>query len=38
MYPNQQYPRPGGGTGGSQPPYQQQQQQPQHGVRAGLTG
>jgi hypothetical protein len=39
MYPNQQYPRPGGGTGGSQPPYsQQQQQQPQYGARAGLTG
>jgi len=34
MYPNQQYPRPGGGTGAN-PPYPQQQQR---GVGAGLTG
>jgi len=44
MYPNQQYPRPGGGTGSPYPPYPQQQQQPpigntpQYGVAAGLTG
>jgi hypothetical protein len=37
MYPNQQYPRPGGGTGASYPPYPQQQQ-PQYGAGAGLTG
>jgi hypothetical protein len=43
MYPNQQYPRPGGGTGSPYPPYPQQQQPPigntpQYGVAAGLTG
>ena len=29
MYPNQQYPQPGGGAGASYPPYPQQQQQQQ---------
>ena len=46
MYPNQQYPRPGGGAGGPYPPYPQQQQQqqppftntPSYGVSAGVGG
>lgn len=38
MYPNQQYPRPGGGSGA---PYPQQQpfgNNPQYGIASGLTG
>jgi hypothetical protein len=43
MHPNQQYPRPGGGTGAPYPPYPQQQQPPfnntpSYGVGSGLTG
>ena len=48
MYPNQQYPRPGGGAGAPYPPYPQQQQQqqqqppfnnqPSYGIGAGLAG